>query len=186
MKMHEKKVLVLSGSNGLDSKSKQLAAYVAHRIENHETKLIDWRSYDIPVLKEDRAKAGEFPMGIRMLHRVIAEYEALIISVNERNLGISGFFKNIIDWLSAFDPKFLDQKKILLMGTSNNEQGASHALKYMETILPTFGTQVVESFGIPLFSTKFDSDKNEVVDEVVLLGLIDVISDFVQVLEEEQ
>src|SRR5699024_6154374 len=106
------------------------------------------------------------------------EYNAIILAVTEHNLTVSSFLKNIIDWLSRMDDQILAGKKILLMSTSEDESGSKNALAYMENVLPTFGAKVVESFSLPKFSANYDEEANTLKNEVMLLGLMGVISNF--------
>lgn len=178
--MEKKKILALVGSNNQNSINQKLVQYVSRRLENQEVKLHEWINFNIPVFGLDQEKERGIPADIRILKNIIDEYEFLIIAVNEHNKTISAFFKNILDWISCLDSKFLDNKKVLLMSTSESDNGAVDALNYMKNILPNFGAEIVESFSFPYFSENFDIEKSEIKDEVVLLGLLDVLINFEQ------
>lgn len=178
-----KKILALAGSNNRNSINHKLVSYVASRFEDHEVKLLKLIDYDIPIYSIDSENERGIPVDIKILKNIINEHDALIISVNEHNHSISGFFKNIIDWLSRLDLKFLEHKKVLLMSTSNGKNGASHALENMKTVLPLFGAEILESFSFSSFSRNFDEENNKISDEVALLGLNEVISNFERQLE---
>ncbi len=119
-----------------------------------------------------------------MLYEKIVEAPALIIAVNEYNANISGFFKNILDWLSRVERKFLGGKKILLMSTSPGQRGGASALDYCKSQFPRFGADVVESFSLPQFYENFDSEKGLIVNEVFDLGVKDVVTAFSQQIKE--
>ncbi len=91
---------------------------------------------------------------------------------------VSGFFKNIIDWLSRVDRQFLQQKKLLLMSTSPGKRGGAAALDYCKSRLPRHGAEILESFSLPQFYENFDSEKGEIVNEVFERGVADVVSSF--------
>lgn len=120
------------------------------------------------------------PENVKVLYKLILDHDALIISVNEYNANVSGFFKNILDWLSRVERKFLQDKKILLMSTSPGKRGGASALEYCKSQFPRFGGEVVESFSLPQFYENFDSEKGSISNEVFELGVIEVLTAFSQ------
>lgn len=182
--MDGKTVLALSGSNSQHSINRKLVQYVAGQVVNFEVTLHHWTNYEVPIYGIDLEREKGIPTDIRVFINTIEPYQALLIAVNEHNLGISSFFKNILDWASRLDPHFLKGKKIMLMSTSESEVGAAHALEYMKNVVPLFGGEVVESFSLPSFSTNFDAANNRIVDELMALGLREVITNFEQVILE--
>lgn len=178
------KTLALVGSNNRDSINRKLINYVSERFENTTVDLHSWLGFNIPIYSKEIEMINGVPQPIIELKNTIDQYKALIISVNEYNLSISSFFKNIIDWLSRVDPLFLDQKKVLVMSTSASEKGAVHALEYMKKVLPTLGAVSVESFSIPLFHENFDSQKLTIKNEIMLLGIMDILTNFEHHLED--
>ncbi|HET8752856.1 MAG TPA: NADPH-dependent FMN reductase [Salinimicrobium sp.] len=172
-----KKILAFAGSNSPTSINHQLILHVAENINEHSVEVMELRNLDIPVFSIILEKEG-FPEDVKYLYEKILEHEALIISVNEYNHNISGFFKNILDWLSRMDRKFLTGKKILLMSTSPGKRGGASALEYATHIFNFFGGEVLQSFSLPLFYENFDSEENRIKNEVFELGVLDVLSDF--------
>src|SRR5690625_2240779 len=175
-----KKILAVVGTNNKKSVNKKLVKYVSGLLKDVEIKLQDWTHFDAPIYSIDWEKERGIPVDIQILQNTLAEYEGIIIAVTEHNLTVSSFLKNIIDWLSRADDQFLKDKKILLMSTSDDEKGSANALEYMKKITPVFGVKVVESFSLPLFSENFDEEKNTLKDEVMLLGLMDVLTNYQQ------
>jgi NAD(P)H-dependent FMN reductase len=82
--------------------------------------------------------------------------DALIISVNEHNGGPSAYFKNLLDWLSRVNGKFMDGKKILLLSTSPGKRGGMSSLAIVKEILPRFGGGITAAFSLPSFFDNFD------------------------------
>lgn len=173
-----KEILAMVGSNNKDSVNKKLVNYISGFFENSEIKMQNWDYFDVPVYSYEFEKDRGFPIDIRVLKNTLDEHNSIILAVTEHNLTISSFLKNIIDWLSRMDNEFLEGKKILLMSTSEDESGSINALEYMKKVLPTFGAEVVESFSLPKFTASFDENANTLRDEVMLLGLMGVISNF--------
>jgi NAD(P)H-dependent FMN reductase len=176
-----KKILAFAGSNSSTSINHQLLTHVANRIQGHELKIIRLTEFDFPMFSVDLEKERGFPVDVQVLKNLIAEYDALVISVNEHNGNVSAYFKNIIDWLSRIERNFLADKKILLISTSNGTRGAASALEYTKGILPRFGGQVIESFSFPSFKENFQDDK--VLNEILDLGIEDVLTTFAHEIE---
>lgn len=179
-----KKILVFAGSNKSSSINHQLVVFAASQVVGHHVEVIKLTDYPLPLFGEDIEKAEGYSVNLRMLLNKIKEADALIISVNEHNRMISSFFKNILDWLSRLELRFFDGKKILLMSTSDGRKGAAAALEYAKFIVPRYGGIVVESFSIPSFYENFSAETQSFSNEVLHLGIVDVIQNFVHQLQQ--
>lgn len=178
-----KKILAFAGSNSPTSINHQLTLHVSGKLEEHEVELLQLRKLQLP-LYSPIIEALEIPKDVIRLYEKIKDHDALIISVNEHNSNVSAFFKNILDWLSRVDKKFLEGKKILLMSTSPGQRGGASALEYAKNIFPRFGGEVVESFSLPQFFENFDPETNTVSNEVFELGVQDVLTAFSQEIDK--
>ena len=179
-----KKILCFAGSNSSKSINDKLVSFAAAQIIGHSVAVIKLTNYDLPMFGEDIEREKGYSIDLKMLHNKIKEADALVISVNEHNRTVSAYFKNTIDWLSRLDRNFLQEKKVLLMSTSNGKRGAASALEYTKNVLPRFGATVVESFSFPSFSENFSEETNTISNEVLLLGFTDVIQNFVHQIEQ--
>ncbi|MGB3345354.1 MAG: NAD(P)H-dependent oxidoreductase [Aequorivita sp.] len=179
-----KKILVFTGSNSSHSINHKLAVFAASQVAGHQVEVIKLTDYPLPLFGEDIERAEGYSVNLRMLQNKIKEADAFIISVNEHNRMISAFFKNTLDWLSRLELKFLDGKKILLMSTSDGRKGAAAALEYSKFIMPRYGGNVVESFSIPSFYENYSEETQSISNEVLLLGIADVIQNFVHQLQQ--
>lgn len=175
-----KKILAFAGSNSKHSINKKLLDFVVENMVEQSVETIDLNEYSMPVFDVDDENENGYPLQANMLRNVIAMHDALIIAVNEHNGGPSVFFKNTIDWVSRLDRDFLKEKQILLMSTSTGRGGASLSLEYAKMVLPRFGAEIVDSFSVPSFNHNFDKETNTITDEVLLLGLQEVVSNFEQ------
>lgn len=178
-----KKILAFSGSNSPTSINHQLVLNVTGRITEHEVTLLKLKEDDFPIYSIVKEKEG-IPENIKVLYEMILDHQALIISVNEYNANVSGFFKNILDWLSRVERKFLQGKKILVMSTSPGKRGGASALEYCKNQFPRFGGEVIESFSLPQFYENFDSEKGTIVNEVFDMGVTEVLTDFSHQIKE--
>ncbi|HSP12394.1 MAG TPA: NAD(P)H-dependent oxidoreductase [Salegentibacter sp.] len=178
-----KKILAFSGSNSSTSINFKLLHHIAGQMQGHEVKIIDLTEYELPIYSADIEKERGIPFNATIIKNQIAEHDGLIITVNEHNRNISAFFKNILDWLSRLDRNFLMGKKILLMSTSPGARGGAAALEYCKSIFPRFGGQVMHSFSLPSFRDNFQDDK--ILNEVMELGILDVLTSFSQDVDED-
>lgn len=178
-----KKILAFAGSSSPTSINQQLVVNVTQRISEHQVELLQLHELDFPMYSIVREKEG-IPQNVKFLYEKILDHRALIISVNEYNANVSGFFKNIIDWLSRVDRKFLQDKKILLMSTSPGQRGGASALEYCKNQFPRMGGEVVESFSLPQFYQNFDSEKGTIENEVFDMGITEVVTAFSQAIKE--
>lgn len=178
-----KKILAFSGSNSPTSINHQLLLNITGRISEIPQEVLQLRELQIPMYSIVLEKEG-IPQDVKFLYEKIQDAGALIISVNEYNANVSGFFKNILDWLSRVDRKFFQQKKILLASTSPGKRGGASALEYCKGQFPRFGGEVIESFSLPQFYENFDSEKGTIVNEVFELGVGEVVTTFAQRIRE--
>ncbi len=177
-----KKILAFAGSNSSTSINQQLLNNVVSRIQGHEIKQIKLTDYPLPIFSEDLEKNEGFPVNATIIKNLIAESDALVIAVNEHNGGPSAFFKNIIDWVSRVNRNFLEGKKILLISTSPGKRGAASSLEYSKNIFGRFGGNVIESFSLPSFKDNFENGK--VINEVLDMGIEDVLTTFAHQIED--
>lgn len=178
-----KKILAFAGSNSPTSINQQLIPCTASRISEHEVEVLELKTLHLPMYSIALEKEG-FPEDVIMLHDKIREADGLMISVNEYNSNVSGFFKNLIDWISRYNRQFLEGKKLLLMSTSPGKRGGAAALEYVKNQFPRFGGQVVESFSLPNFYENFNSEDCRLNEEILEFGIIDVLTNFSQAIKE--
>ena len=155
-----KRILGFAGSNRKGSINKILVDHAAGLIENAEVDVIDLNEYDTPIYNPDTQKEEGFPETIQQLFDLIQGYDALIIASPEYNGSMPAFFKNLIDWLSRIDMKFLGGKPVLLMSTSPGKNGGATNLNNMKTLVPWWGGDVVHAFTLGNFNQELDQENN--------------------------
>ncbi|MFC5044767.1 NADPH-dependent FMN reductase [Aquimarina hainanensis] len=175
-----KNMLAFSGSNNSQSINHQLVEFVVRELGIEGTKIISLLQYEMPMYSEDYERKNGLPGMALALRQEISEATYLIISVNEHNGTLSAFFKNVIDWLSRVDRNFLAGKKILLMSTSPGQRGGTGALETCKQLLPRFGGEIIEHFSFPSFYANYDTESKQLTDEMILLGLREVLTTFAQ------
>jgi chromate reductase len=178
-----KKILAFAGSNSSTSINHALISFAVSKVANAEIKLIKLVDYPLPLFSEDIERELGYSVNLKLLKNEFLEADAIMMSVNEHNGTVSAFFKNVLDWLSRVEYKFLEGKKILLMSTSNGKRGAASSLAYTKGVLPRFGGDVIESFSFPSFSENFSKEDNIITNEALLIGFTDVLENFIHQLE---
>lgn len=153
------KILAFAGSNSSTSINYQLVKHTTSLVENHEIRLLNMVNYPFPMYSPDLEKKEGYSNSLVELKNDIQKSDALFISVNEHNGMPSAYFKNVLDWLSRLERKFLLNKKVLLMSTSPGQRGGIGALEMIEAVLPRFGGEVVATFSLPSFTANFDPGK---------------------------
>jgi NAD(P)H-dependent FMN reductase len=173
-----KKIIAFAGSNSSTSINHLLVSHVADTITEHSVNLIKLTDYPLPIFGEDLEREAGYPEMLSKLLDEIRSHDAVIISVNEHNAGISAFFKNVLDWLSRIQIKFLEGKKVLLLSTSPGKRGALTALEYTKGVLPRYNGELVASMPFPSFQDNFSVEDNKVTNAELAADLDKAIQSF--------
>lgn len=152
-------ILAFAGSNSSTSINYQLVKYTTELITERETQLLNMANFPFPMYSEDHEKEKGFSNSLMELRDDIKKSDGVIISVNEHNGNLSAYFKNLMDWLSRLEYKFLEGKKVFLMSCSPGARGATTSLEYTKKLLPRFNGEVVASFSLPTFGENFHETK---------------------------
>ncbi|WP_445382053.1 NADPH-dependent FMN reductase [Robiginitalea sp. IMCC43444] len=153
------KILAFAGSNSSTSINFQLVKKTVEGISGHSASLVEMQDFDIPIYSEDLEKQAGFPEKLLELRDKIRAADGLIISVNEHNSNPSAFFKNILDWLSRAERKFLEDRRVFLMSTSGGKRGAQSSCERVDEMLQRFGAAVTGPFSLPSYYENFDPQK---------------------------
>ncbi|WP_445384900.1 NADPH-dependent FMN reductase [Robiginitalea sp. IMCC44478] len=153
------KILAFAGSNSSTSINFQLVKKTVEGISGHSVGLLEMHNFDIPIYSEDLEKQDGFPEKLLELKDKIRAADGLVISVNEHNGNPSAFFKNILDWLSRTERKFLEDRSIFLMSTSGGKRGAQSSCEQVSQMLQRFGAIITGPFSLPSYYENFDPEK---------------------------
>jgi len=153
------KILAFAGSNSSTSINYQLVKYTVSLLEAHDVQLLNMSHFPFPMYSEDYEKENGYSNSLIELKNDMAKSSGIIISVNEHNSNPSAYFKNLIDWLSRLERKFLDEKPVLLMSTSGGKRGGASSLEVTKNLIPRFGAEVVATFSLSSYYENFDASK---------------------------
>ena len=148
--------MAFAGSNSSTSINFQLVKRTVEGVKEHSVTLLEMHDFKVPIYSEDLEKESGFPEKILELKAKIRANDGLVISVNEHNGNPSAFFKNILDWLSRSERKFLEGRKVLLMSTSGGQRGAQSSCEKVEQMLQRFGADITGTFSLPSYYENFD------------------------------
>ena len=158
-----KKVLAFSGSNSSKSINQNLVTRIAEVKDSVE--VIDLRKFNIPLFGMDLEELSGIPEGIKDLVYQIKLYKTILISTPEHNGAMPAFFKNILDWISRYEVKFLEGIKVIIISTSPGGRGGLGALDALESQLNRYsGATIIHKQAIGSFAEKVE--EKELLNEI--------------------
>jgi chromate reductase len=152
-------ILAFAGSNSSKSINYELVKFTINKIQKHKTDSLNLANYPFPMFSVDLEEKEGYSNSLVELKNEIQDADALLIAVNEHNGHLSAYFKNMLDWLSRLDRKFMLNKKVFLMGASTGKGGAKGAISMAETLLPRFGATITATFSMPSFGANFNTQE---------------------------
>ncbi|RXR32189.1 NADPH-dependent oxidoreductase [Flavobacterium piscinae] len=176
-------ILAFAGSNSSTSINHQLVTYLTTQLKETSFELFKLSDMDLIVYSEDEQRDNGFPSSINQIYKHIQAAEGLVISVNEHNSNPSAFFKNVLDWLSRLDRKFLDGKKVFLLSASTGARGGMSALEVVEKLIPRFGGEVVSTYSFPSFKENFSVEETKISNEDIKNEIVAKLHQFEAVLK---
>jgi NAD(P)H-dependent FMN reductase len=171
-------ILAFAGSNSSTSINHQLVTYLTTQLKESSFELFDLSEMELVIYSEGEEQENGFPPSINQIYKHIQASTGLLISVNEHNGNPSAFFKNILDWLSRLDRKFLEGKKIFLLSASTGAFAAKTSQDLVRIMLTRFGGEVVDTFAFPTFKENFSSDEGKIVTEILKSEILSKLAQF--------
>lgn len=153
-------ILAFGASASKHSINKTFAHYTADQFQGHNIEKLDLLDYPLPIYTIDHEKEIGFPDNAKIFMAKIEASDLIIISFAEHNGSYTAWFKNLFDWLSRINSKFLLDKKLLLLSTSPGARGGLSVLTTALERMPRHGAIIVGSFSLPNFETNFDPETN--------------------------
>lgn len=170
-------ILAFAGSNSSTSINYKLVTYTVSLINGHKVRTLNMTNYPFPLYSEDYEREKGFSNSLVELKNEMQQSDGLLLSVNEHNRNPSAYTKNLLDWLSRLELKFLTGTTVFLMSTSGGKRGASGSLKVIESLLPSFGATISGTFSLPSFHQNFDREKG-ITDEAIAREHLQALESF--------
>ena len=156
------KTLAFAASNSIKSINKQLVAYAATLLNDHEVEILDINDYEMPIYSTDLEEANGIPAAASNFLEKLNGAEALIISYAEHNGNYTAAYKNLFDWASRANRDVYQGKSIVMLAASPGPGGAQSVLALAKQSAHFFNGHVAASMSIPSFFENFDQETQEI------------------------
>jgi NAD(P)H-dependent FMN reductase len=154
-----KNILAIGASNSSKSINKVLATYIANEVIDGEVTALDWNEMELPLYGSDLEEASGIPENAHKFLKMIADADAVVLSLAEHNGLPSAAFKNLWDWTSRIEQKFWANKPMILAATSPGGRGGIGVLATIKNMISHFGGNVIADFSLPSFYDNFKDGK---------------------------
>lgn len=202
MNMPSKKIIAFAASTSKTSINQQLVEYASSlastSLKNLKVEILDLNHFAIPIYHDDLEKAHGAPQKAHDFFNKLQSADGFIISHAEHNGYFTAAYKNLLDWLSRIDRNFFGygvasqannkqgKKPTLLMATSPGANGAATVLGHAVTSMPFYGADIVGKLSLPNFYDNFDVESGILINPVYQQQLIELVTNFTQILKQEQ
>jgi chromate reductase len=152
------KILAFGASGSKTSINQKFAVYAANEFSG-EIDIMDISGYSLPLYTIDEENENGLPSDLEPIYQRIKQADLLVISFSEHNGSYTAFFKNIFDWLSRRELKFLSGKKLFLLATAPGPRGGLGVLETAVARFPIHGGEIMGHFVLPKYKENFDSEE---------------------------
>lgn len=159
------KILAFAGSNSTTSINHTLLEIVKADNPDLNLDILDIRNLQAPIYSIDIEQSIGAPEVLKDLVNKISEYDALILALPEHNGLPSAFFKNIIDWCSRINNKFLGEEQTLLLSTSPGSKGGANNLEKLEPLFKYWGAEIVGKHSVPFFNKAVNIEEKSIQED---------------------
>lgn len=157
------KLLAFAASLRMGSLNKKLLAQAVAiaRASGAEVDLVELREFAIAPYDGDVEASTGLPAGVKALAERVAGTAGMLVATPEYNFGMSGVYKNTVDWVSRARPIPFRGKSCLLMATSPGIIGGARGLLQARVPLEACGAHVYpDMFSLPKGGEAFDEAGN--------------------------
>ncbi|WP_159722537.1 NADPH-dependent oxidoreductase [Enterococcus sp. CSURQ0835] len=176
------KLVGIVGSNADFSHNRLLLQYIAKEFSTlFDLEILEIK--DIPLFNQSRDQTQSVP--IQNMARKIMQADGVIIATPEHNHTVPAGLKSVIEWLS-FKIHPLENKPVMIVGSSYYDQGTSRAQLHLRQILDSPGVNAIvmpgNEFLLGNVKDAFD-DNGNLKDEGTRNFLGSTLQKFVQFIE---
>lgn len=166
------KLFMCAGSTRKDSYNKKLITCVQEiaQAQGATCTLVDLKEYPLPLYDGDLERVSGVPVHAKTLRHLMQDADAFVFASPEYNSGISGVFKNMLDWTSRADgnePSLAAYKNkfACIMSASPGALGGLRGLIQLRSVLQNMGVTVLaEEVTVRHASSAFDT-ANQIIEE---------------------
>ncbi|MCU0327449.1 MAG: NAD(P)H-dependent oxidoreductase [Chitinophagales bacterium] len=150
------KILSFAGSNSRNSINKAFVSYVTSQFSN-DSLLLDLNDFELPIYGIDYEKENGIPEKVSEFYDALSQADVVFIGLSEHNGTYTAVFKNLFDWLSRKELKFLQGKKVILCATAPGPRGGRGVMDAALVRFPIHGAELIGSFCLPKFNENFQN-----------------------------
>ena len=161
--------LVFSASLRSGSLNKALANLASQIIKANggDVDLGSMSDFDAPSYDADVQQAGGLPPGAQALRQRLESCDAFVIASPEYNASVPGGLKNVIDWVSRYQPQPFNERHCLLLSASPSMVGGNRGLWALRVPLEHLGARVYpDMFSLAQAHNAFDDHGGIANDEL--------------------
>jgi chromate reductase, NAD(P)H dehydrogenase (quinone) len=179
------KFLVFSASLRRGSLNSRLAALAANVIDANggEAELASMQDFDSPSYDADVQESEGFPAGADDFRERLTASDGFVVCSPEYNASMPGALKNMIDWVSRYQPQPFNEKHGLLMSASPSMSGGNRGLWALRVPLEHLGARVYpDMFSLAQAHLALD-ERGQVADPQIGQRFQDNIENFMDLTE---
>jgi chromate reductase, NAD(P)H dehydrogenase (quinone) len=158
------KIIAFGASSSKQSINKIFATFAAHQFEASKIEVLDLNDYPLPLYSVDIEKETGIPENAKRFCDELQTADFIIISFAEHNGTYTAVFKNLFDWMSRYQLKMFDTKKLFLLSTASGPRGGLSALEAALKRFPIHGAEIVGHFALGKFQENFKASEGIVND----------------------
>ncbi|MBI5060219.1 NAD(P)H-dependent oxidoreductase [candidate division KSB1 bacterium] len=163
------RIATIAGSLRMGSYNRMLIELAEGYLEQTDVEIdrLDLRDFPLPVYDGDIEEKHGLPQAAWTLKARLAAAHGVLIAAPEYNHGMSGMFKNMIDWTSRGNSNPWESKVISLMGATDGPWGTLRAMpQYRQTFLSLGALLHPQFLSVPYANKVWQAD-GEMVDQTV-------------------
>jgi len=177
--------LVFSASLRRGSLNSRLAALAANVIEANgaEAELASMQNFDSPSYDADIQASEGFPAGADEFRERLTASDGFVVCSPEYNASMPGALKNMIDWVSRYQPQPFNEKHGLLMSASPSMSGGNRGLWALRVPVEHLGARLYpDMFSLAQAHSAFD-EQGQLIDPQLQQRFGDNIENFIDLTE---
>lgn len=153
------KIIAFGASTSKHSINKQFAIYTANQFENAEIEILDLNDFPLPLFTVDLENETGIPDNAKRFYNKLQTADLILISLSEHNGTYTAAFKNLFDWVSRYQMKMFEGRKLFLISTSTGIRGGQGSIEAAVSRFPRHGAEIITIFSLPEYQKNFDIEK---------------------------
>jgi len=115
---------------------------------------------NMPLYNGDDEDRDGLPAQVQTLIDQITAADGVVIATPEYNSGITGVFKNALDWVSRSKPSPWAEKPVAVMSAAAGRAGGIRAQTMLRTCMTPFNVKIASASEVAIASADSEFDEN--------------------------